>query len=158
MSPFNKAIFNGLLLLSVGMFLVGISLPLMEIEKFWFFTNNFSLLSSIELLWQKQEFLIAVVLALFSIVTPIVKSLSLLFLANTTPCYQGVRQRVLDIMETWGKWSMLDVFVVAVLFVAVKLESIVNVRLHEGLYWFVASIILLQILSTWLLIQNKCKK
>lgn len=147
-----------LLLVGSVMFFVGATLPLMEIEKFWFFTNSFSLLSSVELLWRKQEFLIAIIFVLFSVVTPIIKIITLFLLVNGTPQWKISKHKVLDLMETWGKWSMLDVFVVAVLFVAVKLESVVNVHLHEGIYWFAASIILLQTLSTWLLFENKLKK
>jgi paraquat-inducible protein A len=45
-------------------------------------------------------------------------------------------------MHLYGKWSMLDVFVVAVLVVAVKLGAIADVDMRYGLYAFAASVLL----------------
>jgi len=45
-------------------------------------------------------------------------------------------------MHLYGKWSMLDVFIVAVLVVAVKLAAIVQVEMRYGLYAFAASVLL----------------
>ena len=45
-------------------------------------------------------------------------------------------------IHEYGKWSMLDVFVVAVLVVAVKLGAIADVEMRFGLYAFAASILL----------------
>jgi paraquat-inducible protein A len=45
-------------------------------------------------------------------------------------------------MHLYGKWSMLDVFVVAVLVVAVKLGAIADVEMRFGLYAFAASVLL----------------
>ena len=45
-------------------------------------------------------------------------------------------------MHLYGKWSMLDVFVVAILVVAVKLGAIANVEMRYGLYAFAASVLI----------------
>jgi len=45
-------------------------------------------------------------------------------------------------MHLYGKWSMLDVFVVAVLVVSVKLGAIASVEMRYGLYAFAAAVIL----------------
>jgi paraquat-inducible protein A len=50
-------------------------------------------------------------------------------------------------MHLYGKWSMLDVFVVAVLVVTVKLGAIANVEMHYGLYFFSAAVILTMIIT-----------
>ncbi|CAG0907901.1 unnamed protein product, partial [Cyprideis torosa] len=75
-------------------------------------------------------------LFLFSILTPLVKMVGLALIANTGSRFRRAHEKFLYVLETWGKWSMLDVFVVALLFVSVKLGSLANVTVHEGLYWF----------------------
>jgi len=50
-------------------------------------------------------------------------------------------------MHQYGKWSMLDVFVVAVLLATVKLGAVANVQLHYGLYLFAAAVILTMIVT-----------
>ena len=45
-------------------------------------------------------------------------------------------------MHLYGKWSMLDVFVVAVLVVAVKLGTLASVEMRYGLYFFSAAVLL----------------
>lgn len=74
----------------------------------------------------------------------------LALIANTGSKFQAAHERFLYVLETWGKWSMLDVFVVALLFVSVKLGSLANVTVHEGLYWFGGAVIVIQLLSVWL--------
>ncbi|MEE9447898.1 MAG: paraquat-inducible protein A, partial [Arenicellales bacterium] len=57
-------------------------------------------------------------------------------------------QRYLHWIQKLGKWSMLDVFVVAVLVVAVKLRAIAEVQMHYGLYAFAVSVLLTMWLSS----------
>jgi paraquat-inducible protein A len=51
-------------------------------------------------------------------------------------------------MHLYGKWSMLDVFVVAVLVVAVKLGAIADVEMRFGLYAFAASVLLTMFITS----------
>lgn len=122
----------------------------MELEKLWFFNNQYSLYSSLQTLWEHGETFLFFFLLLFSVITPLVKVAGLALIANSSARFHKAHQRFLYVLETWGKWSMLDVFVVALLFVSVKLGSLANVIVHEGLYWFAAAVILIQLLSIWL--------
>jgi len=45
-------------------------------------------------------------------------------------------------MHTFGKWSMLDVFIVAILVVSVKLGAIASVEMRYGLYAFATAVVL----------------
>ena len=155
LSPANLScsarwVFNALLLLALASFLYGVFAPLMRLEKFWFFNNEYSLYSSLQTLYEHEEIFLLVVLFLFSVLTPLVKMFCLALLANTSLMFRQRRERLLYLLETWGKWSMLDVFVVALLFVAVKLGALVNVTIHSGLYWFGGAVLLIQLLSVWL--------
>ncbi len=146
----QRWIFNGLLLLALWAFWQGIFAPLMRLEKFWFFNNQYSLYSSLQTLWEHGEIFLCSFLFLFSVLTPLVKMAGLALIANTGKQFRHVHERFLYILETWGKWSMLDVFVVALLFVSVKLGTLANVTVHEGLYWFGGAVLLIQSLSVWL--------
>lgn len=150
MSVPARWVFNVLLLLALVAFVYGVFAPLMRLEKFWFFNNEYSLFSSLQTLYQHGEIFLLVVLFLFSVLTPLVKMAGLALLANTSSLFQQRRERLLYLLETWGKWSMLDVFVVALLFVSVKLGALVNVTIHSGLYWFGGAVLLIQLLSVWL--------
>ena len=50
--------------------------------------------------------------------------------------------RLLGWLETFGRWSMLDVFMVVLTIVAVEVSIISNVTTHAGLYVFTAAAVL----------------
>ena len=52
------------------------------------------------------------------------------------------RSSVLRVLDKLGKWSMLDVFIVAVLVVALKLGPLAEVTIEPGFYYFGAAVIL----------------
>ena len=53
-------------------------------------------------------------------------------------------------LAVFGKWSMLDVIVVGILVVVVKIEGMVSVKVHAGVYFFAASVILTMITTAWI--------
>ena len=61
-----------------------------------------------------------------------------------------VRGKILEWLGFLGKWSMLDVFVVAILIVAVKLGPLANVTPRAGVYIFSLAIILSIITALWM--------
>lgn len=150
LSVLKRWIFNALLGGALLAFWQGIFAPLMELEKLWFFNNQYSLYSSLQTLWEHGETFLFFFLFVFSILTPLVKMAGLALIANTGTQFRHAHEKFLYVLETWGKWSMLDVFVVALLFVSVKLGSLANVTVHEGLYWFGGAVLLIQALSVWL--------
>lgn len=150
MSVTQRSIFNALLIAALYAFWHGIFAPLMELEKLWIFNNQYSLYSSLQTLLAHDEVFLFSFLLAFSILAPLVKIAGLALIANTSERFHRAHEWFLYLLETWGKWSMLDVFVVALLFVSVKLGSLANVIVHEGLYWFAGAVILIQVLSVWL--------
>ncbi|OQX45604.1 MAG: paraquat-inducible membrane protein A, partial [Candidatus Sedimenticola endophacoides] len=50
-------------------------------------------------------------------------------------------------MHEYGRWSMLDVFVVALLVVSVKLDAIARVQIHYGLYAFSAAVLITMLVT-----------
>lgn len=138
-----------MLLSALGLFAAGLFAPLMELEKLWFFTHRFSLLSALQQLWEQHEFFLFAFLFLFSVLAPLLKVIGLAVINNSHQPFRDSHRRFLHFLEIWGKWSMLDVFVVTLFFVAVKLGALAQVKIHYGLYLFASSVILVQILSFW---------
>ena len=141
----NLLIIASLILLGMGVFM-----PMMTLEKFYFFDNQVSLYSALnDLLFQKEWVLFAAIL-IFSIVFPIIKSLFLFLVLNTAQNNKNKHRTLLHWLANLGKWSMLDVFVVALLLVTVKLDMIANVQIHWGIYAFGGSVMLTMVLTHWI--------
>jgi len=141
---------NLLLLATLGLLFYALQAPILTLEKFYFFSNTVSLLSGLEQLAQEAEWGLFVLIAAFSVVFPILKNLLLLLIWNFDMSQGDAHRRHLHWLATYSKWSMLDVFVVALLVVSVKLGSLAEARVEIGVYAFAASIILTMLLSTWI--------
>ena len=122
--------------------LTGFISPIITLKKFVVLENTFSVFSgTLTLLNENQYFLFAMV-AGFSIVIPLLKIGILMLLLSTKPYKAERLKNYLHWMHLYGKWSMLDVFVVAILVVAVKLGVIASVEMRFGLYAFATAVIL----------------
>lgn len=130
---------NGCWLVITGLLIAGVSQPMFTFSKFYFFNDTFSLLGGIFHLATQGEILLFLLLFSFSLVMPAIKMAGLLYAINQPP---GMAQRYLHKIAWLGKWSMLDVFVVAILAVTVKLGIIANIEIHPGLYIFAAAVLL----------------
>lgn len=139
-----------LLLLSLLLLLLGATLPLMTVERLWIFEQHFSLLGGLLQMWQQGHWPLALVLGGFSLLMPLAKltvlGRILMWLWRDRSGSSGL-ERWLHWMHGYGKWSMLDVFVVAVLLTSVKLGALANVQLHSGLYAFAGSILMTMLVT-----------
>jgi paraquat-inducible protein A len=140
---------NLLLVATLCLFLYGVFAPLLTLKKFFIFSNTVSLASSLGQLADEGYYLILVLVFCFSILLPVAKLFVLLRLVNARLLDTDRHRRHLHWMARIGKWSMLDVFVVAVLLVTVKLNVIADVAVHAGLYAFAASVFLTMGLTAW---------
>lgn len=114
----------GFNLISIALFIPGIFLPMfhlnMEIKaqlsqstlQSELINQTLSILTTVEELWQDDRILVALLIFIFSIVLPISKSLLMTFayFKKHTPVEDKIYQWVGKI----SKWSMADVFVVAI--------------------------------------------
>ena len=132
-----------LLLVITSIFLaIGLVAPIITLKKFVLIENTFSVLSgTLQLLEEGQLFLFIVITG-FSVVLPLLKIGVLNKLLSQKEQSAGNVDKYLHWMHLYGKWSMLDVFVVAVLVVAVKLGAIASVEIRFGLYLFAAAVVL----------------
>jgi paraquat-inducible protein A len=104
--------------------------------------------SGILALLHEGEYFLFVVLTLFTLLFPCVK-LGLLAVIWAEREHNLVRvRRWHRWVEHLGKWSMLDVFVVAILIVALKSASVAELHIGAGLYLFTFSVIATQVASS----------
>ena len=129
-----------LVFLSTALFVVGLFLPMLTIEKL-VFENTFSVLSGILALAREGSYGLAIVLFLFSVIFPAVK-LAILWLVWSGEVRGRRRERLLARLHAVGKWSMLDVFVVALTIVSVKLGALATAEPRPGIYVFTGSVLL----------------
>jgi paraquat-inducible protein A len=116
----------------------GLIQPLFSLTKFWFFENHFVILEGVSLLWEEQVWLLWLALLLFSVLIPCAKLLSLLWLIWQYPYPSS---KVIKGLHLIGRWSMVDVFLVALLVAVVKFKVFADVSVLSGLYYLKASII-----------------
>lgn len=131
-----------MLLINLVLLAVGLAAPIITLKKFILIENTFSVFSGVVGLIKEGHIFLFILIAGFSVVLPLLKIAVLNQLLRLKQDKSHRLERYLHWMHLYGKWAMLDVFVVAVLIVAVKLGAIVSVELQYGLYAFAAAVIL----------------
>jgi paraquat-inducible protein A len=136
-----------LLLLSSGLLLAGLYLPMLTLTKFLFIADSFSVISGILELLQRGHWFLFILVGLFSVVVPILKILLLFLLLQLREVNSARYIKILKLMHDYGRWGMLDVMVVAVMIVTVKMDVIAEIELHTGLYLFAAAVLLIMYIT-----------
>lgn len=121
---------------------LGVVAPVVTLKKFVLVENTFSVLSGTLSLLNEGQIFLFVLIAGFSVLLPFLKIGVLTKLLCTNNSDSVKLDKYLHWMHLYGKWSMLDVFIVAVLVVSVKLGAIASVEMRYGLYAFAAAILL----------------
>jgi uncharacterized paraquat-inducible protein A len=109
---------------AIGLFIPGIILPIFSLKmdiiakmsgsslSSEIVDKQLSILGTVEELWLDERLLVAILIFLFSVCIPILKtSLATIayFIKNTL-----IAKRIINFINIIGKWSMADVFVVAI--------------------------------------------
>jgi paraquat-inducible protein A len=112
--------------------------------------ETFSILSSLVKLWHDGNILLASVIVLFSVVFPLSKWLTNLSVWWRLRKASGGRLlRAAQRLQSLGRWSMLDVFVLALLCVWAKLGETTRILPEPALYAFLASVVLGLLCAGW---------
>lgn len=132
-----------LLFLSCLTYYLGLVFPLLKTQtrllSFTLKTENVRLFDSIKLFWNNNEFMLAAIIFVFTIVIPIIKYIELL-IRNFWP---EKTIKYTKILKALDKWSMLDVFIVAILLLNFKLNSAIMIMsLMPGTTFLAISILL----------------
>ena len=129
---------------------VGKALPL--IGQLDLYEATQSIIQTIEYLFLDENYLVAWLILIFSVVVPVVKILLLLVVLFSGK--EKLNDHIFKIVSAIGKWSMADVFVVSIFmaFLATKSNEAVSATLQSGYYYFTAYCVL-SILGTQLIVR-----
>ncbi|MGO9807888.1 MAG: paraquat-inducible protein A [Rhodomicrobium sp.] len=146
MQPGLRAFFIFVLALAAAVCLVlGLTMPVMKLTRLYFWTDTPSILSILSALWESGEIFLAGVIFVFSIVFPALKLLYIA-MAGTLTTFDPVRRnRWLKRISWLGKWSMLDVLVLALLVFYAQAIDFADAVSLPGVYFFAASVFLTMI-------------
>ena len=137
----NNRIISYLLITSFIFLLFGLFLPLMTLKKWIFIENTLSIFSGFIRLFQEGHYFLCLIILIFSVIFPVCKIFILLciwFLKWETKRIK----KLLYLLGIFGKYSMLDVFVIALLVVMIRIRLIADIEIHFGIYVFSVSILL----------------
>jgi paraquat-inducible protein A len=127
--------------------LLGITIRLVDERQ------TLSILSAILRLRSDGNYFLFFVLLLFSVVFPIVKWATNALVWLTFVRHGGVLDNRLKRAAGWlhllGKWSMVEVFVAALLCVLLKLGQVARFKIEDGMYWFFAAVFLSLVNAHW---------
>lgn len=154
-----------LLIASLACLYPGITKPLLQIQvnatfpligSVELYNETQSIIESIRALWGSNNRLVAFLILLFSILVPVVKAI-LLLTAMSLRQSSAIAQQIIRFVQTVGKWSMADVFVVSVFmaFLATQSNDYLEAILHPGFYYFLAYCIISICSSLLILIEIK---
>lgn len=149
-------------------FLIGITAPILALKAYATVPvlgtvilnyESKSVFSALGTLFASGNWFIATLISMFSIVLPIVKTgVSMLALQSSKP---GWVQRMALTIRAIGKWSMADVFVIAIFiaYFAIGSDDFSDATAGLGLYFFAMYCLLSQIVTYYLLATpNEAKK
>lgn len=100
-----------------------------------------SILTGLHKLWHNNQQLIAGLIFIFTIITPIMKSVIMALMLFSRQLHFS--RRCVYWLQMVGKWSMLDVFVIAILltYFSTKAGGATDATLQIGIYYFIAYVL-----------------
>ncbi|AOA59525.1 paraquat-inducible protein A [Acinetobacter larvae] len=109
-----------------------------------------TIISGVIYFWQNGDYLVSVVIFMASIFIPILKLLILIFLLIAVTMQSSAKWQfspehcaiLYRIVEFIGRWSMIDVFVVALLTALIQIQSLATILAGPGAVAFGAVVIL----------------
>jgi paraquat-inducible protein A len=120
-------------------FALGIVLPLIQVERLFVFADEPSLVGMVAGLWREGDWLLAMIIALFSIAFPALK----LALLHVAAFGGAAASRSLPAwLPALSKWSLLDVVLVALVVFAAKTSGLATALAKPGLWFFALSVLL----------------
>lgn len=135
---------------SIVLYIPANLLPVMDVQIFGDSTEN-TILQGVIQFYEHEMYFICAVVFVASFVVPIFKMAVLLYLLLTV--HKGSRlsnmhkTRLCHILEYIGKWSMLDVYVVAVMAGLIKSGYMINITGGLGIVFFSAVVIMTMLAS-----------
>jgi paraquat-inducible protein A len=130
---------------AAGSLVLGLTLPVLQLTYFYIWSDTHSFVSIVGALYTERELFLAGILVVFSMLFPVIKLLYLIVAYTTMVAGGRARQRVLNRMSWLGKWSMLDVLVLALIIFYVKASALTEAAALPGIYFFTGAVMMTMI-------------
>lgn len=128
--------------LSLCFLIPGLFLPLLKIEKFGVAYETGVIMGVIDLM-EGRQFFLALLIAVFSVLFPLLKSFCIFFLCTSGRHIRPAFRRYLHLfIEMVGRWGTLDVLLLAVLVAVAKLKNILAISAGPGAIVFSIGVLL----------------
>ncbi len=103
-----------------------------------------TIISGVIQFWQQADYPVAIIIFCASVMIPVLKIISIVSLcfAARTGRHARPMTRLYRVTEFVGRWSMVDVFVVAILVAVVQLGSAISIHPGAGAISFAAVVVL----------------
>ncbi len=118
-------------------------LPILTVESFAGEQPS-TIIGGVIQFWQEKDYPVALIIFGASVMIPVLKIISIiaLCLAARTGRHPREMTRLYRVTEFVGRWSMVDVFVVAILVAVVQLGSTISIHPGAGAVSFAAVVVL----------------
>ncbi|MBL4661770.1 MAG: paraquat-inducible protein A [Alcanivoracaceae bacterium] len=147
----KRALLAGMISVSIIALIAGWFSPILEITAYQdipllgntiFQYESKSIITALYKIFDKQQYVIAAIILLFTIITPIIKTIILLSISFREKLHLSTKS--ITMLSSIGKWSMLDVFVVAIVvtYFSMKSAGQTDANLQIGVYFFSIYVIL----------------
>ena len=127
------------------LYIPAVLLPVM-VTSTLFGAQSDTILSGVVYLWTTGSWSLAAIVFIASVVVPMLKILSLTYLAWSTQLRSALipreRTRIYRIVEFVGRWSMLDIYVITILVALVQFGSVASIEAGPGAIAFGAVVVL----------------
>lgn len=154
-----------LILISVIALITGWFSPILEITAYQdipmlgntiFQYESKSIISALQNIFQSEKYFIASIILLVTVITPIIKSILLVLISYKDKFHWSQKSK--KFLTHVGKWSMLDVFVVAIIvtFFSMNAKGQTDASLQIGIYYF-SLYVVLSMICTYLVSFKKTK-
>ena len=118
-------------------------LPILTVESFAGDQPS-TIIGGVIQFWQEKDYPVALIIFGASVMIPVLKIISIiaLCLAARTGRHPREMTRLYRVTEFVGRWSMVDIFVVAILVAVVQLGSTISIHPGAGAVSFAAVVVL----------------
>lgn len=140
LSPERRRLCGILLAVSLACNVTVLFVPFMRL-RIGFSSQDYTLMRSVEMLWESGLWVLAVLVFGFSVIFPFAK-LAVLAGVAFTPRVTPRHQAWLANVERAGKWSMLDVFLVCLILTLTSGQMLVGAEPRVGIALFTVAILL----------------
>mgnify|MGYP003670968122 CR=1 FL=1 len=130
-----------------GLLGLGLFLPFVQINQLLIFSSAHSLLDIGISLFVDRDYLLSAVVIVFSALVPLAKLDTLYRIWAVKAADDPAIPRLLRWLDLFSKWSMLEVFVAAVMVFAIKASWLGSASAQPGLYFFAFSALLTMALT-----------